>query len=164
MTLHSDLRPTGRPKTRDPALPSSVLKELETTTVFHVSTNCRDGWPFVQERRCERGCVLALSDTRLLVALGNTGRDEATAANVRAEGRCVLFLTDATRQRRLKVWGEARVVDRRDQPALISRLDNGRGVIERALLIDARAWTYSRPGFLTPRGTAPMLRSGLGEH
>jgi uncharacterized protein len=92
-------------------------------------------------------------------------RQYITISNLAENDRAHLFLLDFARQRRIKLWGRARVVE--NDPALVSRLsDPGyRARPERAILFTVEAWDVNCSQHITARftedevaqATAPLL-------
>jgi predicted pyridoxine 5'-phosphate oxidase superfamily flavin-nucleotide-binding protein len=56
--------------------------------------------------------------------------------------RVSLFLMDYPSQRRLKIWGKARLIDENMEPALLARLESPsyRAPVERGVLITVEAF------------------------
>src|SRR5262249_59577014 len=86
--------------------------------------------------------------------------------NLDETDRAYLSLRDGARQRRIKVWGRARVVE--DDPALLARLSDAgyRARPERAILFTLEAWDVNCSQHITARftedeiaqATAPLER------
>src|SRR5262245_15966873 len=93
-------------------------------------------------------------------------RQYITIGNLAENDRAYLFLLDFARQRRIKLWGRARVVE--DDPALLARLSDAgyRARPERAILFTVEAWDVNCSQHITARfteaevaeATAPLLQ------
>ena len=66
---------------------------------------------------------------------------------------------DYVNRRRIKIWGQARIVE--DDPALLARLvqPGYKGRPERAIVFDIEAWDANCPQHITPRFTEEEIDS-----
>jgi predicted pyridoxine 5'-phosphate oxidase superfamily flavin-nucleotide-binding protein len=141
----------------------AFIAELDTAFLATVSAA---GAPYIQHRGGPRGFIKVLDDRTLGFADYAGNRQYITISNLAGNDRAYLFLIDFARQRRIKVWGRARVVE--DDPALLARLsDPGyRARPERAILFTVEAWDVNCPQHITARfteaevaqATAPLLQ------
>ena len=85
--------------------------------------------------------------------------------NLDGDDRVSLFLMDYPAQRRLKIWGRARLVDEDTEPALVARLESPdyRARVERGVIITVEAFDWNCPKYITPRFTEREVRSLIGE-
>jgi uncharacterized protein len=123
------------------------------------------GAPYIQHRGGPPGFIKVIDDKTLGFADYAGNRQYITVSNLADNDRAYLFLLDFARQRRIKLWGRARVVE--DDPALLARLsDPGyRARPERAILFTVEAWDVNCTQHITARftedevakATAPLL-------
>ena len=75
--------------------------------------------------------------------------------NLDGDDRVSLFLMDYPAQRRLKIWGRARLIDEDTEPALLARLESPdyRAHVERGVVITIEAFDWNCPKYITPRYT-----------
>ncbi len=80
--------------------------------------------------------------------------------NLDGDDRVSLFLMDYPGQRRLKIWGRARLVDEDKEPALVARLESPdyRARVERGVIITVEAFDWNCPKYITPRFTEREVR------
>ena len=106
---------------------------------FFLATVSAEGAPYIQHRGGPKGFIKVLDDKTLGFADFAGNKQYITISNLAGNDRAYLFLLDFARQRRIKLWGRARVVE--DDPALLATLsDPGyRARPERALLEATRA-------------------------
>ncbi len=131
------------------AWPSTIDDDLaaflaEQTSVF-LATASADGQPYVQHRGGPPGFIRVL-DERTLGFVDYTGNKQyITAGNLSENPKFCLFLIDYAHQRRIKVWGEARVVEPDD--ALIARLmpHGYKARPEHVILLHVTAWDVNCP-------------------
>jgi hypothetical protein len=141
---------------------AGFIAELDTAFLATVSAA---GAPYIQHRGGPKGFIKALDEKTLGFADYAGNRQYITIGNLAENDRAYLFLLDFARQRRIKVWGRARVVE--DDPALLARLsDPGyRARPERAILFTIEAWDVNCSQHITARfteaevaqATAPLL-------
>src|SRR5512139_3220020 len=91
---------------------------------FYPGTVGENGWPYVQHRGGPAGFLKVLDPQTIGYADFSGNRQYISVGNLVGDDRVSLFLMDYAGQRRLKVWGRARLVDEDDDPALIARLES----------------------------------------
>ena len=79
-----------------------------------------DGQPYIQHRGGPKGFVKILDKNTLAFADYSGNRQYITQGNLSENPRAYIFVMDYAHRRRIKIWGEARVVD--DDPALLKSL------------------------------------------
>ena len=122
---------------------------------FYQATVGETGWPYVQFRGGPAGFLKVLDDRTIGYADFRGNVQYISAGNLAQDGRIALILMDYAERRRLKVWGRARLVDARDDEALIAQLEvpSYRARIERAVIISIEAFDWNCPQHITPRYT-----------
>src|SRR5262245_28548645 len=116
---------------------AAFVAELDTAFLATVSAV---GAPYIQHRGGPTGFIKVLDEKTRGLSDYAVNRQYITLSNLAENDRAHLFLLDFARQRRIKLWGRARVVE--DDPALLARLiDPGyRARPERAILFAVEAW------------------------
>jgi predicted pyridoxine 5'-phosphate oxidase superfamily flavin-nucleotide-binding protein len=142
---------------------ASFISELDTAFLATVSAA---GAPYIQHRGGPKGFIKVLDEKTLAFADYAGNRQYITVSNLAENDRAYLFLLDFARQRRIKLWGRARVVE--DDPALLARLSDAgyRARPERAILFMLEAWDVNCSQHITARfteaevteATAPLLQ------
>jgi uncharacterized protein len=129
---------------------AAFIAELDTAFLGTVSA---DGAPYIQHRGGPKGFIRVLDEKTLGFADYAGNRQYITLSNLAENDRAYLFLLDFARQRRIKLWGRARVVE--DDPPLLARLiDPGyRARPERATLFTVEAWDVNCSQHITARFT-----------
>src|SRR5262245_66043934 len=129
---------------------AAFIAELDTAFLGTVSA---DGAPYIQHRGGPKGFIKVLDEKTLAFADYAGNRQYITLSNLAENDRAYLFLLDFARQRRIKLWGRARVVE--DDSALLARLiDPGyRARPERAILFTVEAWDVNCSQHITARFT-----------
>ena len=132
----------------------AFIAELDTAFLATVSAA---GAPYIQHRGGPKGFIKVLDERTLGFADYAGNRQYITISNLAENDRAYLFLLDFARQRRIKIWGRARVIE--DDPALLARLsDPGyRARPERAILFTIEAWDVNCSQHITARFTEPEV-------
>jgi len=147
--------------------PDAVTPELaafiaEQDTVF-LATASADGAPYIQHRGGPKGFLKVIDERTLGFADYRGNRQYITLANLSENDRAYLFLLDAARKQRVKLWGRARVVE--NDPALIEKLfDRGyKARPERAILFTIEAWDVNCSSHIVARFTEAELEEAFGK-
>jgi predicted pyridoxine 5'-phosphate oxidase superfamily flavin-nucleotide-binding protein len=83
--------------------------------------------------------------------------------NLSENPKAFIFLIDYRNRQRIKIWGEARVVE--DDPELTKRLkpDGYRARVEQAILFTVSAWDSNCPQHIPQRFEAEEVKAMLAE-
>jgi uncharacterized protein len=113
---------------------------LGETNSLYFATASADGQPYIQHRGGPRGFVKVLDKTTLAFADYSGNRQYITQGNLSENPRAHIFVMDYAHRRRVKIWGEARVVD--DDPALLRSLmpQGYKARPEQVILFKIAAW------------------------
>jgi predicted pyridoxine 5'-phosphate oxidase superfamily flavin-nucleotide-binding protein len=122
---------------------------------FFIATASADGQPYVQHRGGPPGFLHVLDEHTLAFADFRGNRQYISLGNLSENPKVQLLLLDYAERTRVKIWGEARVVDA--DPALLARLEpaNYAGRPEQAIVIRVSAWDYNCRQHL-PRNWMPL--------
>lgn len=117
------------------------------------------GWPYVQHRGGPPGFLKVLDERTIGYADFSGNRQYLSVGNLAGDDRVSLFLMDYAQQRRLKIWGRARLVDESLEPELIARLESTgyRARVERGVVIQIEAFDWNCPKYITPRYTKAQV-------
>ena len=109
------------------------------TSVFLATANV-EGQPYIQHRGGPAGFLKALDHRTIGFADFTGNRQYITQGNLADNPKAQLFLIDFTGRRRIKIWGEARVVE--GDAALIENLmpQDYEARPEQAILFTVAAW------------------------
>ncbi|MGL4512954.1 MAG: pyridoxamine 5'-phosphate oxidase family protein [Lacipirellulaceae bacterium] len=133
---------------------SRFLSELD---MFYLGTANAEGQPYIQYRGGPPGFLRVIDERTLGFADFAGNRQYISVGNLSENPRAFLFLMDYQNQRRVKVWGSARVVE--GDSRLNARLsDPGyKGTVERAIVIDVQAWDVNCPQHIGRRIPEPIV-------
>jgi len=122
---------------------------------FYQASVGAGGWPYVQFRGGPAGFLKVLDDRTIAYADFRGNVQYISVGNLQENDRVALILMDYAHRRRLKILGRARLVDRRDDPALVARLEvpHYAATVERAVVIHVEGYDWNCPQHITPRFT-----------
>jgi len=116
-----------------------------------LATASADGQPYVQHRGGPPGFLRVLDEHTLALADFTGNRQYISVGNLQENPRAQLFLIDYLNRRRVKIWGEARVVE--DDSALLASLmpDNYRAKPSQVIVFSVTAWDSNCPQHIPRR-------------
>ncbi len=134
----------------------------QQTSVFLATVNAQ-GQPYIQHRGGPLGFLRVLDDKTVAFADFAGNRQYITQGNLAENAKAHLFLIDYAQRKRVKIWGEARVVE--DDIDLIKRLmpQHYKARAERAVLFTVSAWDANCPQHIPQRLEAADVARVLQE-
>ncbi|HVY57216.1 MAG TPA: pyridoxamine 5'-phosphate oxidase family protein [Xanthobacteraceae bacterium] len=116
---------------------------IEQQISVFLGTASRDGQPYIQHRGGPPGFLRVLDEKTIGFADFSGNRQYITLGNLTDNPKAYLFLIDYRTKQRVKIWGEARVVE--DDPALLARLmpEDYRARPEQAIVFTVAAWSVN---------------------
>lgn len=134
---------------------------LGETNSLYFSTASADGQPYIQHRGGPKGFVKILDKTTFAFADYRGNRQYITQGNLSENPKAHIFITDYAHRRRVKIWGEARVVD--DDPALLSSLmpKGYKARPEQVIVFRIVAWDTNCPQHIPQKFDAADVAAAL---
>ncbi len=132
----------------------------QQTSVFLATANA-EGHPYIQHRGGPAGFLRVL-DEHTIGFVDTTGnRQYITQGNLSENPSAHLFLIDYAHQQRIKIWGQARVVE--GDAALVARLmpETTQARAEQVILFTVTAWDANCPQHIPQRFEAADLAKVL---
>jgi uncharacterized protein len=128
---------------------------------MYLATASADGQPYIQHRGGPRGFIRILDRNTLAFADYSGNRQYITQGNLSENPKANIFLMDYAHRRRVKIWGEARVVD--DDPALLRSLmpADYKARPEQAILFRISAWDTNCPQHIPQKFAAADVAIAL---
>ena len=118
---------------------------IEAQISVYLATANASGQPYIQHRGGPAGFLHVLDSRTIAFADFSGNRQFVTSGNLAENPKAHLFLMDYATRHRVKIWGEAKVVE--DDPALVARLMppgyKARG--EQAIVFSVAAWDANCP-------------------
>lgn len=145
------------------SLSAAEAEFIQARDSFYQATVGENGWPYVQHRGGAAGFVKVLDERTLGYADFRGNRQYISVGNLNADERISLIFMDYANQRRLKIWGRAKIVHEAEQAELIAALEDPhyRARIERAVVIHVEAYEWNCPQHITPRFSEDEVRASL---
>ena len=128
---------------------------------MYLATASADGQPYIQHRGGPKGFIRVLDKNTLAFADYSGNRQYITQGNLSENPKANIFVMDYAHRRRVKIWGEARVVD--DDPSLLrSLMPRGyRARPEQVILFKVSAWDTNCPQHIPQKFDAADVAAAL---
>jgi len=136
---------------------------LADTNSFYMATATADGQPYIQHRGGPKGFVKVLDKRTIAFADYAGNRQYLTQGNLSENNKAHIFIMDYAHRRRVKIWGEARVVD--DDPALLQSLmpKGYRARSEQVIVFKIAAWDTNCPQHIPQKFDAADVAAAMSE-
>jgi predicted pyridoxine 5'-phosphate oxidase superfamily flavin-nucleotide-binding protein len=134
---------------------------LADANSLYFATASADGQPYIQHRGGPKGFIKVLDKNTLAFADYSGNRQYITQGNLSENPKTNIFVMDYAHRRRVKIWGEARVVD--DDPALLKSLmpKGYRARPEQVILFKISAWDTNCPQHIPQKFDAADVAAAL---
>jgi uncharacterized protein len=118
---------------------------LAEVNSFYFATASAAGQPYIQHRGGPKGFIKVLDGNTLAFADYSGNRQYISLGNLSENPKAYIFVMDYAHRRRVKIWGEARVID--DDPALLKSLmpQGYKARAEQVILFRVAAWDTNCP-------------------
>jgi hypothetical protein len=144
-------------------IPPDLAAFIESQISVFLATVNAQGQPYIQHRGGPAGFLRVLDDKTIGFADFAGNRQYITQGNLSDNPKAYLFLIDYAHQRRVKIWGEARVVE--NDEALTARLmpPGYKARPEQVILITVSAWDTNCHQHIPQRFEAADVATALAE-
>jgi predicted pyridoxine 5'-phosphate oxidase superfamily flavin-nucleotide-binding protein len=155
---YADVEARGGWRTEIDANLAAFLGEANS---LYFATASADGQPYIQHRGGPAGFIKVLDKNTLAFADYRGNRQYITQGNLSENPKAHIFLMDYAHRRRVKIWGEARIVD--DDPALLQSLmpQGYRARPEQVILFRISAWDTNCPQHIPQKFDAADVAAAL---
>jgi predicted pyridoxine 5'-phosphate oxidase superfamily flavin-nucleotide-binding protein len=136
---------------------------IEAQTSIFIATVNAAGQPYIQHRGGPPGFLRVLDEKTVGFVDFSGNRQYITQGNLGDNPKAHLFLVDYMHRRRVKIWGEARIVE--NDAELIAKLmpDGYRARAEQILLFTVSAWNENCSQHIPQRFEAADVVPALAE-
>jgi predicted pyridoxine 5'-phosphate oxidase superfamily flavin-nucleotide-binding protein len=136
---------------------------LGETNSFYLATATGDGQPYIQHRGGPKGFVKILDKNTIAFADYSGNQQYITQGNLSENPKAHIFVMDYAHRRRVKIWGEARVVE--DDPALLESLmpKDYRARPEQVIIFKITAWDTNCPQHIPQKFDAADVAAALAQ-
>jgi len=126
-----------------------------------LATASADAQPYIQHRGGPKGFIKVLDKNTLAFADYGGNRQYITLGNLSENPKANIFLLDYAHRRRVKIWGEAYVVD--DDPALLKSLmpHAYKARPEQVIVFKVSAWDTNCPQHIPQKFDATDVAAAL---
>jgi len=134
---------------------------IEAQTSIFLATASAEGQPYIQHRGGPAGFLHVLDDKTIGFVDFSGNRQFITQGNLADNSKAHLFLIDYAHRRRVKIWGEARVVE--GDAKLTAKLMPGiyKARPEQVILFTVSAWDVNCPQHIPVRFEAADVAATL---
>jgi len=134
---------------------------LGETNSFYLATASADGQPYIQHRGGPKGFLKVLDKHTLAFADFAGNQQYITQGNLSENPKAYIFVMDYAHRRRVKIWGEAKIVE--DDSALMQSLmpKGYRARGEQVILFTAAAWDTNCPQHIPQKFDAADVAAAL---
>jgi uncharacterized protein len=135
---------------------------LANANSIYFATASVDGQPYIQHRGGPKGFIKVLDKNTLAFADYSGNRQYITQGNLSENPKAYIFVMDYAHRRRVKIWGEARVVD--DDPALMTSLmpQGYKARPEQVIVFKIAAWDTNCQQHIPQKFDAADVAAALG--
>jgi predicted pyridoxine 5'-phosphate oxidase superfamily flavin-nucleotide-binding protein len=142
---------------------ADLAEFLADLDMFYLGTANAAGQPYIQYRGSSPGFLKVVDEHTLGFADFGGNRQYVTLGNLSENPQAFIFLMDYENRRRVKLWGQARVVE--DDPELLARLRDPDypGRVERAILFTIEAWDVNCSQHIHERYSARQIAPVIEE-
>ncbi len=143
------------------SITADLKAEIETQTSVFLATANAQGQPYIQHRGGPAGFLRVLDDHTIAFVDFAGNRQYITQGNLEENPKAHLFLIDYVHRRRIKVWGEARVVEG-DEALLRHLMPEGyRARPEQVVVFTVTAWDVNCPQHIPQRLDAADVEAAI---
>lgn len=134
---------------------------LADTNSFYLATASGTGQPYIQHRGGPKGFIKVLDKNTIAFADYRGNRQYITLGNLSENSKAYIFVMDYVHRRRVKIWGEARVVA--DDSALMQSLmpQGYKARPEQVILFRISAWDTNCPQHIPQKFDAADVAAAL---
>jgi len=136
---------------------------IEAQISVFLATANKEGQPYIQHRGGPPGFLKVLDEKTIGFVDFNGNRQFISSGNLVDNPKIHLFLMDYANKQRVKIWGEAQIVESDD--ALVAKLmpPNYKARAEQVILLKVAAWDANCPQHIPQRFEAADVAKALAE-
>ncbi len=130
---------------------------------FYLATVNAEGQPYIQHRGGPRGFLKPIDDRTLAMADFRGNRQFISQGNLLENRKAFIFLMDYANRRRIKIWGEARMVEGDNALMRLVMPEGYAAAPERVLMFTVSAWDPNCPQHIPRKLDFDEVESMLAE-
>ena len=134
---------------------------LADSNSIYLATASGDGQPYIQHRGGPKGFIKVLDSQTIAFTDFAGNRQYITQGNLAENPKAYIFVMDYAHRRRVKIWGEARIVE--DDPALLASLMPAgyKARPEQVIIFKISAWDTNCPQHIPQKFDAADVAAAL---
>jgi len=132
----------------------------EQTSIFFATANA-SGQPYIQHRGGPAGFIKVLDSNTLAFADFSGNRQYITLGNLTDNPKAYIFLIDYVHQRRVKIWGEASVIENDLEMRRKLMQEGYRVRPEQVIMFKVGAWNANCPQHIPQRFEAADVAAAI---
>jgi hypothetical protein len=134
---------------------------IEAQDSFFLASLNESGWPYIQHRGGPPGFLRVLGNNQLGFPDFKGNRQYLSFGNIQKNPQVSLFLIDYPARARLKIFGNAKLVEGDSVPDALREIENEPGAtpVERGVIIQVEAFHWNCPKYIVPRFTEAQVRT-----
>jgi len=132
----------------------------EQTSIFFATANA-SGQPYIQHRGGPAGFIKVLDSNTLAFADFSGNRQYITLGNLTDNPKAYIFLIDYVHQRRVKIWGEASVIENDLEMRRKLMPEGYRARPEQVIMFKVGAWNANCPQHIPQRFEAADVAAAI---
>jgi predicted pyridoxine 5'-phosphate oxidase superfamily flavin-nucleotide-binding protein len=140
-----------------------LARFIEAQTSIFLGTASSDGQPYIQHRGGPPGFLQVLDDKTIGFADFAGNRQYITQGNLAENPKAYLFLIDYAHRQRIKIWGEARVIEGDAERTAKLMPEGYKARAEQVILFTVTAWDANCPQHIPQRFEAAEVAAALAE-
>jgi len=141
---------------------ADLAEFIGAQTSFLFATANADGQPYVQHRGGPPGFLRVVDENTLAFADYRGNRQYISLGNLAQNPKAFMFLIDYAHRRRVKIWGEARVVEDEELVAALMP-SNYKARPEQAIVFTVSTWNANCPQHIPQRFEADDVAAAIEE-
>ena len=142
---------------------SDLARFIEAQTSIFLATATREGQPYIQHRGGPAGFLKVLDDKTIGFADFVGNKQYITQGNLAENPKAYLFLIDYAHRQRVKIWGEARVIEGDDELTAKLMPEDYKARPEQVILFTVSAWDVNCQQHIPQRFEAADVAAALAE-
>jgi predicted pyridoxine 5'-phosphate oxidase superfamily flavin-nucleotide-binding protein len=126
---------------------------IEAQNTFFLASVSETGWPYIQHRGGPKGFLKVLDENTIGFPEFSGNRQYISFGNILQNSRVSLFLLHYRNRERLKIFGQATLVERGQSPDLLKRLETANlpSKVECGIIIQVEAFDWNCSQYIVPR-------------
>lgn len=144
-------------------LSENEMRFIENRDSFYLASIGEKNFPYIQHRGGPKGFIKVIDKDTIGFIDFSGNKQYISVGNFATNNNVALIMMDYPARARLKIFARAEVIELKNNPDLLSRLDLGKYQYrpERMMLFHIEAYDWNCPQHITPRFTVDEIENAL---